>query len=121
MIRAGASPKALQVILGHQSAGFTLTVYGHIFEQDVAKLAERLEVVVAVTKSRPRPKEDGTTDDGAPRLRVVCEGQLPAGFRLVQLREFRGRWRPAVTLAQPAAGGAPGRDGPWVSMGCKIR
>lgn len=71
MIRAGASPKALQVILGHQSAGFTLTVYGHIFEQDVAKLAERLEVVVAVTKSRPRPKEDGTTDDGAPRLRVV--------------------------------------------------
>ena len=46
LIRAGASPKALQVILGHQSAGFTLSVYGHVFEQDMAALADRLDAVV---------------------------------------------------------------------------
>ena len=51
MIRAGASPKALQTILGHQSAGFTLSVYGHVFEQDVAALAERLETVMAATRN----------------------------------------------------------------------
>ncbi|MGH2739356.1 MAG: tyrosine-type recombinase/integrase [Actinomycetota bacterium] len=53
MIRAGASPKALQVILGHQSAGFTLSVYGHVFEQDMAELAQRLEEIVN-PKRRPR-------------------------------------------------------------------
>jgi len=58
MIRAGASPKALQVILGHQSAGFTLSVYGHVFEQDVAALAERLEEVLS-----PR-----TNDAGSPPM-----------------------------------------------------
>lgn len=51
MIRAGASPKALQTILGHQSAGFTLSVYGHVFEQDVAALAERLETVMAAPRN----------------------------------------------------------------------
>ena len=70
MIRAGASPKALQTILGHQSAGFTLSVYGHVFEQDMAALAERLEVVVAVTKSQPRREGKGT-NDGAKHLHAV--------------------------------------------------
>lgn len=46
MIQAGASPKALQTILGHQSAGFTLSVYGHVFEQDMAALADRLDTVM---------------------------------------------------------------------------
>ncbi len=57
MIHAGASPKALQVILGHQSAGFTLSVYGHLFEQDAAALAERLEEVLSprtTTRARHR-------------------------------------------------------------------
>lgn len=49
LIRAGASPKALQTILGHQSAGFTLSVYGHVFEQDMAELAQRLETIVGPT------------------------------------------------------------------------
>jgi integrase len=49
LIRAGASPKALQAILGHQSAGFTLSVYGHVFEQDMAELAQRLETIVGPT------------------------------------------------------------------------
>ena len=70
MIRAGASPKALQAILGHQSAGFTLSVYGHVFEQDMAALAERLEAVVAVSESQPRRDGDGKTD-GSGRLHAV--------------------------------------------------
>lgn len=44
MIRSGASPKTVQTVLGHASAAFTLTVYGHIFEADLDDLAERLEV-----------------------------------------------------------------------------
>jgi integrase len=70
LIRAGASPKALQAILGHQSAGFTLSVYGHVFEQDMAALAERLEAIVAVTESQPRRDDDGKTD-GDGRLHLV--------------------------------------------------
>ncbi len=40
MIRAGASP---QTVLGHASAAFTLTVYGHLFDADLDDLAVRLE------------------------------------------------------------------------------
>lgn len=60
MIRAGASPKTLQTILGHQSAGFTLSVYGHVFDEDMDALAERLEEVF-----HPRKNDVGEADDGA--------------------------------------------------------
>lgn len=43
MISAGATPKALQSVMGHASAAFTLTVYGHLFESDLDALAERLD------------------------------------------------------------------------------
>ncbi|HEY8216523.1 MAG TPA: tyrosine-type recombinase/integrase [Acidimicrobiia bacterium] len=43
MIQAGASPKAVQTILGHRSAAFRLTVYGHLFDADLDDLAARLE------------------------------------------------------------------------------
>ena len=43
MIRAGASPKTVQTVMGHSSAAFTLDVYGHIFEDDLDDLAENLE------------------------------------------------------------------------------
>ena len=43
MIGAGASPKAVQVVLGHRSAAFTLTVYGHLFDADLDDLALRLD------------------------------------------------------------------------------
>jgi hypothetical protein len=32
-------------VLGHASAAFTLTVYGHIFDADLDDLAERLEIL----------------------------------------------------------------------------
>jgi hypothetical protein len=43
MIGAGASPKAVQVVLGHRSAVFALTVYGHLFDADLDDLAARLD------------------------------------------------------------------------------
>ncbi len=43
MISAGASPKAVQSIMGHRSAAFTLTVYGHLFDEDLDALAKRID------------------------------------------------------------------------------
>jgi integrase len=43
MIAAGASPKAVQKVLGHRSVAFTLTVYGHMFDEDLDDLAARLD------------------------------------------------------------------------------
>ncbi|MDQ4058721.1 MAG: tyrosine-type recombinase/integrase [Actinomycetota bacterium] len=43
MIGAGASPKAVQMIMGHRSGAFTLTVYGHLFDADLDDLAARLD------------------------------------------------------------------------------
>jgi hypothetical protein len=43
MISADASDKALQSILGHSSASFTKTVYGHLFDADLDALADRLD------------------------------------------------------------------------------
>lgn len=43
MIGAGASAKTLQTVLGHRSAAFSLTVYGHLFDADLDALAERLD------------------------------------------------------------------------------
>lgn len=51
MISAGASPKAVQSILGHRSAAFTLTVYGHLFDADLDDLAAKLDFPAAW----PRP------------------------------------------------------------------
>lgn len=42
MIAAGWSPKAVQQVLGHSSAAFTLTVYGHLFDDNSDELAARL-------------------------------------------------------------------------------
>jgi len=43
LIAVGASPKAVQSIMGHKSAAFTLTVYGHVFDADLDALAKRLD------------------------------------------------------------------------------
>ena len=45
MTSADASDKALQSILGHSSASFTKTVYGHLFDADLDALADRLDAV----------------------------------------------------------------------------
>lgn len=43
MIAAGATPKEIQTVLGHGSAAFSLTVYGHLFEADLDSLADRID------------------------------------------------------------------------------
>ena len=58
MIQAGATPKAVQTVMGHQSAAFTRTVYGHLFDTDLDDLAARLDFHA----------------DSARTLRLVSEG-----------------------------------------------
>ena len=43
MIGAGWSAKAVQQVLGHGSASFTLSVYGHLFDDDLDALGEALD------------------------------------------------------------------------------
>jgi integrase len=61
MIHAGATPKVVQTVLGHSSAAFTLTVYGHVFDADLDGLAERLDMLA--TKLR-RPQDGPTLNLG---------------------------------------------------------
>jgi len=45
MISAGATPKAVQTVMGHRSMAFTMTVYGHMFDADLDDLADRLDAL----------------------------------------------------------------------------
>ncbi len=54
LIASGASPKAVQSILGHRSAAFTLTVYGHLFDADLDDVATRLEATIVNGVRDPR-------------------------------------------------------------------
>jgi integrase len=54
LISSGASPKAVQTILGHRSAAFTLTVYGHLFDADLDDVAARLDALRQPTFSASR-------------------------------------------------------------------
>jgi integrase len=51
MIAAGAAPKAIQKVLGHRSVAFTLTVYGHMFDEDLDELAARLDMPAGIQRS----------------------------------------------------------------------
>jgi site-specific recombinase XerD len=53
LIHAGASAKAVQTILGHESVTFTLTIYGHLFEDDLDEVADRLQDVVSRAQAGP--------------------------------------------------------------------
>jgi integrase len=44
IISVGGSHKTLQSVLGHRSAAFSLTVYGHLFDADLDALAQRLDL-----------------------------------------------------------------------------
>jgi len=43
IVGAGGSAKTLQALLGHRSAAFSLTVYGHLLDADLDALADRLD------------------------------------------------------------------------------
>ncbi len=68
MIHAGASPKTVQKVLGHASAAFTLTVYGHVFEADLDHLGERLERVTSRAQTGPGRDRAGSA---APSIAVL--------------------------------------------------
>ena len=65
MIRI-VEPFTLQTILGHQSAGFTLSVYGHVFDEDMDALAERLEEVFHPRKNDVGEAGAGTRGSARP-------------------------------------------------------
>jgi integrase len=56
LIQSGASATAVQKILGHRSAAFTLTVYGHIFDADLDLVAENLDQAVMVGGAALEPQ-----------------------------------------------------------------
>ncbi len=58
MIHSGAPAKAVQQILGHRSAAFTLTVYGHIFDADLDSVADELEGMVQRNRNRTQAHTD---------------------------------------------------------------
>jgi hypothetical protein len=60
MIHAGATPKELQVVLGHASAGFSLTQYGHIFDADLDRVADRLDALVELPTGQGRDSAGST-------------------------------------------------------------
>ena len=45
-IASGASIKSVQRMLGHKSAVFTLDLYGHLYEDELDQVAERLNKLV---------------------------------------------------------------------------
>jgi integrase len=51
-IRSGASIKAVQKLMGHASAAFTLDVYGHLFADELDELALRLDAVAREAEPR---------------------------------------------------------------------
>jgi integrase len=58
MIQAGASPKAVRAILGHRSAAFTRSVYGHLFDADLDDLAARLDAPADYSRTEPVVLDD---------------------------------------------------------------
>ena len=64
MIGAGWQAKAVQQALGHASAGFTLTVYGHLFDDDLDALAEALES----SSRRTDAVQSSRAAEGEPRI-----------------------------------------------------
>jgi integrase len=57
MIREGASVKAVQRQLGHATASITLDTYGHLFPDELDRLAERLEATRSVAIEARRAAE----------------------------------------------------------------
>jgi integrase len=68
LISAGASPKAVQSVMGHRSAAFTLNVYGHIFDTDLDALGEMLDANSARVESTVLPLKPHSHEDSSDGL-----------------------------------------------------
>ncbi len=65
--KAGATPKAVQRMLGHASAAMTLDVYADLFEDDLDGVSERLNDARAHSCGES-VGEPGLTDQNAPEI-----------------------------------------------------
>ena len=70
-IAAGASVKAVQLMLGHSSAAMTLDRYGHLFPDELDAVAERLDeahsrAVADRVRTNHQPKVGEDDDTAAP-------------------------------------------------------
>ncbi|OBJ74695.1 integrase [Mycobacterium gordonae] len=52
-ISAGANPKVVQRMLGHESAAMTLDIYAELFESDLSAAAEKLDEIVGKLWAKP--------------------------------------------------------------------
>lgn len=52
-ISAGANPKVVQRMLGHESAAMTLDVYAELFDSDLSAAAEKLDEIVGKMWAKP--------------------------------------------------------------------
>jgi integrase len=50
-VSAGANVKAVQKMLGHASAAMTLDIYSGLFDDDLDGVAERIDVLAAVSET----------------------------------------------------------------------
>ncbi|RIJ76657.1 site-specific integrase [Nakamurella silvestris] len=55
LIRAGADPKVVQRMLGHSSAAMTMDLYGHLFDNSLDDVAERMALIFDLTAERSSP------------------------------------------------------------------
>lgn len=70
LIAHGASIKAVQAQLGHASATVTLDRYGHLFPDELARLAERMEGVYADLLRTGRGPSAGESEPPDPEVQV---------------------------------------------------
>jgi hypothetical protein len=70
LIAHGASIKAVQAQLGHASAVVTLDRYGHLFPDELERLAERLEAVYTGLVRTERGPSAPESDPPDPNVQV---------------------------------------------------
>jgi hypothetical protein len=111
IVAAGGSPKTLQVVLGHRSASFSLSAYGHLFDADLDALADRLDTRAAksaahmlhaeteLQESRPGNPSDLRLRRGPPGNRTLNLRIKSPLLCLIELATRRGSVPAAGTRA----------------------
>ena len=55
LIQSGANVKTLQRQLGHKTATMTLDQYGHLFDDDLDDVADKMDDIIAADRARDVP------------------------------------------------------------------
>jgi hypothetical protein len=72
-ISAGASLKAVQLMLGHASAQITLDRYSHLYEDDLEDLADSMDARYGAAQVRPKPESGDIVDLSERRKRPTYQ------------------------------------------------